>query len=105
MKVFLSQVVVFHQSIEEVLKGILLVRELGFDFGLEQLDVVIEIQVQAWERDTRAFLLGQLKVVPSKSQLLEQASERPFFGPFLCEIGHRMQSDIVIPTIYSVERV
>ena len=105
IKVLLLEFIVVGQRREELGEGILLVRELLGNLALKILDVVVKAQLDAWKGDARTALLGELKVVPSETELFEQPGQGAFLGSFLGEVGHRMQTDIVVPAIDPIERV
>ena len=105
IEVLLLQIVVVGKSRQEFGERVLLMGELFSNLVLKEFDVVVKAQFDTGKGDARTSLRGQLKVVPSKPQLLEQPCQRPFLCAPLGEVGHRMEPDIVVSTVDPIERV
>ena len=72
IEVFLLQIVIVGQSRQEFGERVLLMGELFSHLVLKEFDVVVEAQFDSGKGDARASLRGQLKVIPSKPQLLKE---------------------------------
>jgi hypothetical protein len=72
---------------------------------LKEFDIVVEAQLDSRKGDARASLRGQLKVIPSESQLLKQPCQWPSFRTTLGKVSHRMEPNIVVPTVDPIKRV
>jgi hypothetical protein len=74
-------------------------------FAAEEVEIVVELQRHARERDRRANLRHEREIFPVKAELAKQPCQRAFAGPLGREVGHRVQPDVEVATAEPIERV